>query len=122
MVEMARDEWDVDVAALANWLAVIHRLKHREQAGMLLDQARESIKIASASMRSQSAPLRRSSSSGLHCGIDVSGAALSDAREFLAGRRIQSVEIFFPRRRLPRSADEQLKLALVAIEPCCRFF
>ena len=40
MIEMPRDQRNVDVAALANRLAVVHRLEHREPPRMFLHQPR----------------------------------------------------------------------------------
>ena len=41
MVEVTHDVWQVDVATLAYWLAVIETLENAEQALVLLDVARE---------------------------------------------------------------------------------
>src|SRR5205807_6588264 len=40
VIKMARDERNIDVAALANRFAVVHRLEHGEPARMLLHQPR----------------------------------------------------------------------------------
>ena len=45
VIEVPCDERNVDVAALADRLAVVERLHHREQARMLLDQPRQRIEI-----------------------------------------------------------------------------
>src|SRR5580698_640457 len=89
---------------------------------MLLDQPRECIEIASASMRSECAPFRRRCPRGTDGSVDIAGTALSDPRQLLAVRRIKCVEVFSGRGCLPGSVDEESKTAAVAIEPCGGFF
>ena len=55
VVEMAGDQRDIDIAAFADRLAVVHGLEHGEQAGMLLDGAGDGIEIFAALIAGQSA-------------------------------------------------------------------
>ena len=48
IVEVAGDQRDVDVARLADRLAVVQRLQHGEQARVLLDLAGNGVEIAGA--------------------------------------------------------------------------
>src|SRR5450631_5347 len=84
VVEMPRHKRDVDVAALANWLAIVHGFKDCEEPGVLLHQSRQSVEIASPSMRSEGPPLWRCSARRANGSIDVSGPALGDRGQFLA--------------------------------------
>jgi hypothetical protein len=53
VVEVAGDQRDVDVARLADRLAVVERLQHGEQAGVLLHLARERVEVARAAVAAQ---------------------------------------------------------------------
>src|ERR1700682_6174384 len=72
VIEMARDEWDINVATLADGLPIVHRLKNRQQPGMLLHQPRDGIQVACASMRGERPPSRRRRPRGLDRGVNVS--------------------------------------------------
>ena len=85
IVEMPRHQRNINVATLADGLAVVHRLQHGEQPRMLLHQPRQRIKIARASMRSQRAPFRSSSARRTNRRVHISSAALRDGRQFLPG-------------------------------------
>src|SRR5208337_3418525 len=50
MIEMPRDQRNINVATLADGLAVVHRLKNGEEPRMLLHQARDGIEVARARM------------------------------------------------------------------------
>ncbi len=43
MIEMPRDQGHVDVARLADRLAVVHRLQHRQEPFALLDRPRDGV-------------------------------------------------------------------------------
>src|SRR5207247_6583263 len=80
-------------ARLANLLAVIETLEHREEPGVALDFAREGVEVARAGMRGERSPFRRGA---LRCndrGIDVRLAALRDAREHGLRGRIDRLEV-----------------------------
>jgi len=85
VVEMAGDERNVDVAALADRLAVVQRFQHGEQPAVALHQAGERVEIAGAAMTGERRPCRLRPGGGLHRGIDVGGIGLRDARQHLAG-------------------------------------
>ena len=50
MIKMPRDQWDIDIAALANRFAVVHRLQHREPPRVFLHLPRQRIQITRARM------------------------------------------------------------------------
>ena len=115
MIEMAGDERNVDVARLADRLAVVDRFQDREKALPLLHMARERIEM----LRPLEAGKRRPF--GLRLprrgdgGVDVARRALGRARDPLAGRRIEDVEQVAG---LGEGAvDEAPEAALVLVEP-----
>ena len=73
VVEVSRHERNVDVTALADWLAVVHRLQDSEKTGMFLHQPRECIQVTGPDVRSKRAPLRKRCARGSHSGVDVRG-------------------------------------------------
>ena len=73
VIEMTRNQRNVDVAAFADRLAVVHGFEHRKQARVFLDQARDGVQIASAGVWSSEIAIRKSGSRSLNCGIDVRG-------------------------------------------------
>src|ERR1700687_3215890 len=122
MIEMPRDEWDINVATLADGLPIVHRLENRQQPRMLLHQPCDGIQVASASMRSQCSPSRRRGPRGLDRGVNISRRSLRNRREFLSVRRIDSVEVFSRRGCMPSAADEMLEAMAMTTQPCHRFF
>ncbi len=99
IVEMPRHERDIDIPALADGLAVVHRLEDRQQTGVFLHKARQSVEVTSASVRSQGAPFSRCGSRCAHCGIDIGRTALANAGQLFAVRRVDRVEVLSRRRR-----------------------
>ena len=84
MIEVPRDQGNVDVAALADGLAVVHRLEHREPARMLLHLPRQRIQISRALMAAQSLPSGQSLARGFHRGFHIVGVALGDLGDHFA--------------------------------------
>jgi len=56
VVEVPRDEGHVDVARLADRLAVVHRLEDREKPRVLLHAARDCVQVAGARVRRERFP------------------------------------------------------------------
>ncbi len=119
---MARDERNIDVAALADGLAVVHRLEHREPARVLLHLPGESVEIARALVAAQRLPCGKSFARGGDGGFHVVGIALGHFGKRFAGRRIAGGLVLAARRRNPRAADELLEAAMVPLQPLIRFF
>ena len=114
---MPRDKGNVDVAALADGLAVVHRLQNRETARVLLHLPRQSIQIARALMAAQRLPCRKSLARRGDGGFHVVIVALGHLGQHFAGRRIAGGLVLAARRRDPRAADELLKPAMVPLQP-----
>ena len=115
MIEMAGDQRNVDVARLADRLAVVDRFQNREKALPLLHMARERIEM----LRPLEAGKRRPF--GLRLprrgdgGVDVRRRALGNARDPLAGRGIEDVEQVAGFGE--DAVDEMPEAALVLFEP-----
>ena len=118
---MAGDQRDVEIAALADGLAIVHGLQNRQAARMFLHQARQGVEIARPRVIGERLPNRKRGASGLHGCADVGCGALSDGGERFAGGRIGRVEEFVLSGRVPFTGDKVADLAFVAIEPGERF-
>ena len=122
MIEMPRDQRNIEVAALANRFSVVHGFEHGQAARVLLHLSGDSVQIASSHVRSESLPLGKCRTRGFHGSVDVCGRALRDAGELLAGGGVCGVEVFSVCGRSPRPIDEVAEAALVVVEPGERFF
>src|SRR3954471_17495397 len=85
---------------------------------MLLYMSRESVQVARAGVRRECVPRRESGTSGSYSGINISSAALCNARQFLSRRRIARVEVLAIQRLLPRAVNQMSEAAIVTVEPC----
>ncbi len=90
---------------------------------MLLNVAGNRVQVLGAFVTGEGAPRGEGGAGGLRGEIDAFFAAVANRRDFLARRRVGAVEV-----RLgfhPLVVDEQVKFALVRIEPrargVCRF-
>ena len=92
MVEVAGDEGNVDVARLADRLAVVDRLQHREEALALLHVARQRVEMARPLVARERRPFRLRLARRSDRRVDVGGRALRRAGDPLAGRGIEHVE------------------------------
>ncbi len=78
VIEVADDQRNIDVAALANRLAVVHGLEHGEAAGVLLHGPRQRVEIASSRVRSERLPFWQSGARGSDCGVNVCRRSLGN--------------------------------------------
>ena len=115
MVEMAGDQGNIDVARLANRLAVVDRLQDGKKALPLLHVTRQRIDM----LRPLEAGKRRPFGLGLPRRrdgvVDVLRRALGDARDALAGRGIEDVEQFAG--FVENAVDEMPEADFVLFEP-----
>ena len=79
--EVSRDEWNVDVARLANRLAVVDRLEHGEVTRVLLNAARDGVQPARARVIVERLPAGQGRARGGDGRVDIVRAPLRDARE-----------------------------------------
>src|SRR2546430_4251198 len=69
MVEVSGDERDVEIAGLADRLAVVQAFEHREQPRVLLDGARQRVEMTRPGMSGQRRPRAERVARGGHRGI-----------------------------------------------------
>ena len=122
MIEMPRDQRNIEVAALANRFSVVHGFEHGQAARVLLHLSGDSVQITSPNVRSESLPLGKCRTPGFDGSVDVGGRSLRHAGELLAGGRVCGVEVFSGSGRSPRPIDKVAEAALVVVEPGERFF
>lgn len=118
VIEVPRHERNVQVARLADALAVVHRLDDGEQARMLLHHARERVEVLGPLVAAQLAPAALRLARGGHGGIHVLRAALRDLGEQVRRARIDDVEGAAGLR--PRPVHEVAELGTVLLEPGAR--
>ncbi len=99
MVEVARHERHVDVARLADRLAVVERLQHGQEALALLHEAGEGVEVARPDVAGRRRPAREGARRCRHGCVDVGRRALGDPGEHLAGGGVRDVEGVVARRR-----------------------
>jgi hypothetical protein len=82
VIEMPRHQRDIDVATLADGLAVVHRLENREQPRMFLHQPRDGIQVACARVGSECLPSRDAARAALTAASTSAAEPLRNRREF----------------------------------------
>src|SRR5471030_399876 len=120
VVEVARRQRHVDVARFTDGLAVVQRLQHSEQTRMLLQQARQRVQHARASVAAQCLPARLRATGRFDGAVDVVAGRLRQVGQLRCVGRIGRGEQFA--RRAPRVVDEQAEGAGVLLQPGLRFF
>src|SRR6266478_1117670 len=117
MIEMARYQRNIDVAALANRLSVVESFENREPARMFLHLPRQRIEVARTRMRSEGLPRWQSTPRGFHRAVDIGCRSLCDRCEFFTSGRICRVEIRSRRGRLPSAVYEMSETPVVTVQP-----
>jgi hypothetical protein len=119
---MPRHQGNVDVAALADRLAVVHGFEHGQAARMLLDLAREGVEIARPLVSAERLPCGQDLARGGYGGVHIGGIRLSDFGKRVAAGRIAGRKIFAADRLDPRAAYERIEPAVMPLQPLHRFF
>ncbi len=117
VIEMPRDEGDVDVARLTDRLAVVERFEDGEEPCVLLHVTGEGVEVAGAGVAADVAPRRERFTRGADGAVDVALAPLRHARDRRAGRRVVGLEVLALSGRLPLAGDEMPEFPAVAVEP-----
>ena len=117
MIEVASNQRDIDIARLSDRLAIVHGLKHREEAVALLDMPGHRIEISSAFVAGELRPGLERTRSSSHRPIDVLGRALRDPRQRLPVSRIGDLEAFAGSGVGELAVDEVAEPVLVALQP-----
>ncbi len=86
MQEVSRDQRHVDVARLADRLAVVQRFEHGEQPAVTLHHARQRIQMTRTSGAAQREPARLRGARRGDGRVDIGGIALGDLGQPLAAR------------------------------------
>ena len=115
VVEVAGDERDVDVAGLADGLAVVECFEDGELAGVLLHLAGERVEIAGALVAGERLPAREGLARGLHGCIHIGFRAGGDVGDLFAVGGIGGGEDV--RRLGPLAVNVVAEGALVLGEP-----
>jgi len=113
MVEVAGDERNIEIARLADRLAVVETLEHGEEPRVALDLTSNRVEVASAGMRGEGCPPRSGGACGRDGRVDVSVAALRHAREHRGGRGVDRLEVLALGRRHPLATDVVAELRVV---------
>src|SRR6266849_9351434 len=122
MIEMPRHQRNVDIAALADRLSIVHRLEDREKPGVLLNLSRNRIQVASPSMGCESLPLWRRCPRGLNGCIHIGGRSLGGRRQLLSVGGVEGIEVSARRWFLPGTVDEMFEAPVMTIQPGRRLF
>ena len=120
MVEVAGDERDVDVARLADRLAVVHRLEDGEQARVLLNLPRQRVEVAGADVSRRRAPGGEGGAGGAHGGVYILARGLRDLDQRLRVGWIDAGEILAAGGIAPVVVDEEAQMWRVRVEPRLR--
>ena len=117
MVEVASDERNIDVAGLADRLAVVEALEHGEQPGMFLHRARQGVEVARPGVAGEARPGGQGGTRGGDGGVHVRCAGLDDPGERGARRRVDDVEAAAVLPRHPPAAHVEPERAAVTGKP-----
>ena len=115
VVEVARHQRHVGVAALADRLAVVETFQNGEKARVLLHVARDGVEIPGPLVARQRRPARLPRASGLNGDVDVLIAALRDRGQQLA--RGGGADLEGLARRSEGAVDEMAEARFVLLEP-----
>ena len=120
VVEVARHEGYVEIAGLADRLAVVHRLEHGEQAGVLLDVAGQGVQVTRPAVAAERPPPRLGGARRRHRGIDLDGTALGHARQRFAVGGAQGFEELGHRGAAEGAVDKRQDFAIAGFQPSHR--
>ena len=88
VIEMPLRQRNINVAAFADRLAVVQRLKHSKQTRMLLQKARNGIKHPGATMPAQLCPFALRLARGCYGGFHIGLRALGHIGQHVASGRV----------------------------------
>ncbi len=109
MEEMRRDQGQVEIAALADRLAAVHRLEHGEFASLLLEEPGDAEKVFATLRRSHRSPcFFKGTPRAFHRRVEVGLPRLGDEGVPFARRGIDRGEILPRLRRDELAVDEEL--------------
>ena len=116
VVEVAGDEGDIDVAGLADGLAVVDGFEDGELAGVLLYLAGEGVKVTGALVAGECLPAGEGGAGGFDGRVDDGGVGVGDGGDEVAGGGVRCGE-GLALRGGPLAVDEVAEGAFVLVEP-----
>jgi hypothetical protein len=120
VIEVPGNERDVDVAGLADGLAVVERLQDGKEPAVLQDLPGQRVQIPGPGMTTESPPLGLGRSGGTNRPVHVARTGLGQPPDRLAGRRVQRLEGLSLTLR-PSAGDKQSETPAVTFQPgVCR--
>jgi len=90
---MALHQWDVDITAFADRLAVVQSFQNREEAAVLLQQAGNGVEIFGTAMTAQAFPFGLGFARSFDGGIDLVLRCLRQVGESLAVGGVLGLEV-----------------------------
>ena len=114
---MPRHQRNIDVAALADRLAVVHCFEHREAARMFLHQPRNRIQVTSPRVGSERLPLRETRRARLSPQHRCRRRNLARPRPAFHRSRDRPFRSTARRRPLPLSVNEMTEATPVLVQP-----
>ena len=117
MIEVPRHQGDIDVARLADRLAVVHGFQDRQETLAFLDQPGNGIEMLCPGMSRQLRPGPEGLARGFDCGIDIAGRALRHRCQPVARGGIHHREARTITRCNKAATDEVAKALVMGLEP-----
>ncbi len=117
IVKVTGQQWHVDVARLADGLAVVHRLEHGQQAVVLLDVPGDGVHVAGTDHTGRLAPAFEGGPGSGHGRIDFLLPGLGGFRQGFSVGRVDAGVGFGILGMHPFVVDEQSKFAPVLVQP-----
>ena len=116
IVEVARDERDIQVACLADSFTIVQRLQYRQQARVFLDMTRDGIHVARTHMTRRLAPALKSCTGGCHGSIDIGAIGGCNLCQRFPIRRIDALKVLPTGGSNPLVVDKEAK-GLMLLDP-----
>src|SRR5579863_1773618 len=85
MIEMPRDQRNIEVAALANRFSVVHGFEHGQAARVLLYLSREGVEVTSPGVRSKRLPTGKGGACGFDRSVNVGGRSFCNTSKLFSG-------------------------------------
>ena len=117
VVEMPRDERNVDVACFAYGFSVVERFKHCEMSGMLLNAAGDRVQPARTHVAVERLPCGQRRARRRHGSLHIGTTPLGDISQSNSGRGIADAEVLAVDRWHERPADVVTKTFAARRQP-----
>ena len=115
MIEVAYQQRHINVACLANGLAVVQRLQHAKEAAVALNAAGDGVQVTRAGVPAELRPWAEGTPRGSHGGIHIRAAGLRDVCDGRTGGRVHTFKRGSGCSKF--ALDEEPKAALMRVQP-----